>query len=173
MAYTLEQLSADIRQALKADAGLAGKQAVCELVSKVLLDREFVAKHLTAEQCRPRKVLYEDPELGFCVCGHVYEDVSNGTPHDHGSSWAIYGVAAGNTEMTDWRIVKRGEGDAPNLVERAETYLMRPGDSHLYDVGAVHSPKRSGPTKLVRIEGQNLDRVKRSHIKALEVTPAH
>lgn len=174
MAYTLEQLSADIRQALKADAGLAGKQAVCELVSKVLLDREFVAKHLTAEQCRPRKVLYEDPELGFCVCGHVYEDVSNGTPHDHGSSWAIYGVAAGNTEMTDWRIVKRGEGDAPNLVERAKTYLMRPGDSHLYDVGAVHSPKRSGPTKLVRIEGQNLDRVKRSNIKALEeVTPAH
>ena len=62
MAYTLEQLSTDIREILKADSGTAGKQSVCKLVSKVLLDQEFVAKHLTAEQCRPRKVLYEDPD---------------------------------------------------------------------------------------------------------------
>ena len=94
MTYTLEQLSADIGKALKADSGIAGKQAVCKLVSKVLLDDEFVARHLTAEQCRPRKVLYEDPELGFCICGHVYETAAHGAPHDHGSSWAIYGLAA-------------------------------------------------------------------------------
>jgi hypothetical protein len=49
MAYTLEQLSADIRHALKADAGPAGKQAVCALVSKVLLDKEFVSQHVTAD----------------------------------------------------------------------------------------------------------------------------
>eukprot|EP01034_Spumella_vulgaris_P005374 gene5374-6855_t len=93
MTYTLEQLSADIGKALKADSGTAGKQAVCKLVSKVLLDDEFVAKHLTAEECRPRKVLYEDPELGFCICGHVYETAAHGAPHDHGTSWAIYGLA--------------------------------------------------------------------------------
>jgi hypothetical protein len=168
MSYTLEQLSADIRNTLKADAGVAGKQAVCKLLSKVLLDQEFIAKHLTAEQCRPRKVLYEDPELGFCVCGHVYEKATDGTPHDHGSSWAIYGVAIGNTEMTDWRIVRQGQGDEPSLVEAAKTYLMKPGDSHLYDVGAVHSPKRNGLTKLIRIEGRNLDHVQRSNIKAAE-----
>jgi len=166
MSYTLEQLSADIRNALKADGGPAGKQAVCKLVSKVLLDKEFVAKHLTAEQCKPRKVLYEDPELGFCICGHVYEGAAAGAPHDHGSSWAIYGLAEGDTEMTDWRIVKRGEGESPNLVTPAKTYVLKPGDSHFYDVGAVHSPKREGATKLVRVEGKNLDHVKRSHIKA-------
>jgi hypothetical protein len=166
MSYTLEQLSADIRRELKADTGAAGKQAVCKLVSKVLLDKEFVAKHLTADQCKPRKVLYEDPELGFCICGHVYEGAAAGAPHDHGSSWAIYGLAEGDTEMTDWRIVKKGEGDTPNLVTPAKTYVLKPGDSHFYDVGVVHSPKREGPTKLVRIEGKNLDHVKRSHIKA-------
>jgi hypothetical protein len=166
MSYTLEQLSADIRNALKADGGPAGKQAVCKLVSKVLLDKEFVAKHLTAEQCKPRKVLYEDPELGFCICGHVYEGAAAGAPHDHGSSWAIYGLAEGDTEMTDWRIVKRGEGESPNLVTPAKTYVLKPGDSHFYDVGVVHSPKREGATKLVRVEGKNLDHVKRSHIKA-------
>jgi hypothetical protein len=166
MSYTLEQLSADIRKELKADGGAAGKQAVCGLVSKVLLDKEFVAKHLTADQCKPRKVLYEDPELGFCICGHVYEGAAAGAPHDHGSSWAIYGLAEGDTEMTDWRIVKRGEGDTPNLVTPAKTYVLKPGDSHFYDVGVVHSPRREGPTKLVRIEGKNLDHVKRSNIKA-------
>ena len=123
-------------------------------------------RHLTAEQCRPRKVLYEDPELGFCVCGHVYQGGANGSPHDHGSSWAIYGVAEGDTEMTDWRIVKQGSGDMPSLVEPVKTYVMKPGDAHLYDVGVVHSPRRDGLTRLVRIEGANLDRIKRSNIKA-------
>ena len=48
MAYTLEQLSADIRKTLKADSGVTGKQQVCKLVSKALLDQEFIARHLTA-----------------------------------------------------------------------------------------------------------------------------
>jgi len=43
---------------------------------------------------------------------------------------------------------------------------LKPGDSHFYDVGVVHSPNRKGPTKLVRIEGSNLDRLERSNIKA-------
>lgn len=166
MAYTLEQLSADIRNVLKADPGIGGKQAVCRLVSNVLLDQEFVDKHLRADQCKPRKVLYEDPELGFCVCGHVYEKPAHGEPHDHGSSWAIYGLAVGDTEMTDWRIVRKGEGTTPTLVEPERVYVLKPGDAHFYDVGVVHSPKRDGLTKLVRIEGANLDRIKRSNIKA-------
>jgi len=165
MAYTLEQLSADIRNALKADSGKGGKDAICKFVSTALLDRDFVAQHLTAEQCRPRKVLYEDPELGFCICGHVYEKPAQGEPHDHGPTWAIYGLALGDTEMTDWRIVKEGGGDAPSLVEPVRTQTMKPGDCHFYDVGAIHSPKRRGLTKLLRIEGRNLDRVRRSNIK--------
>ncbi len=166
MAYTLEQLSADIRHALKADSGPAGKQAVCALVSKASLDKEFVARHLTSDQCRPRKVLYEDPELGFCICGHVYEAPAHGTPHDHGSSWAIYGLAVGDTEMTDWRIVQPGDGSNPTLVEPERSYVLQPGDAHFYDVGVVHSPRRDGPTKLVRIEGANLDHIKRSNVSA-------
>ena len=164
MAYTLEQLSGDIKSALKADAGPAGKQAICALVSKALLDKEFVAQHLTAEECRPRKVLYEDPELGFCVCGHVYLTAAIGEPHDHGSSWAIYGLAEGDTEMVDWRVVKQGEGAVPTLVEPDKSYVLRPGDAHFYDVGVIHSPTRSLITRLIRIEGANLDHVKRSRI---------
>jgi hypothetical protein len=111
-------------------------------------------------------VLYEDPELGFCICGHVHDGAAVGKPHDHGSSWAIYGQAEGMTEMTDWKIVKAGAGESPALVEPVRTYTMKPGDAKLYDVGVVHSPNRQAPTKLIRIEGANLDRVKRSNIAA-------
>lgn len=172
MTHTLEQIGAEIRAALKADSSPKGKDAICAIVAKVLQDKEFVAQHLTAEQCKPRKVLYEDPELGFCICGHVYEKPAHGAPHDHGTSWAIYGLAEGDTEMTDWRIVKKGDGESPTLVEPAKTYVMRPGDAHFYDVGVVHSPKRDGLTRLVRIEGANLDHVQRSNIKAAESAPA-
>ena len=125
MTHTLEQIGAEIRAALKADSSPKGKDAICAIVAKVLQDKEFVAQHLTAEQCKPRKVLYEDPELGFCICGHVYEKPAHGAPHDHGASWAIYGLAAGDTAMTDWRVVRQGGGGSP-CVEPAKTYVMRP-----------------------------------------------
>ena len=67
--------------------------------------------------------------------------------------------------MTDWRIVRKGDGTNPTLVEPDRTYVLKPGDAHFYDVGVVHSPKRDGLTKLVRIEGANLARIKRSNIK--------
>jgi len=168
----LEGLAAEIRTALKKDSGAAGKTAVCGILSKALLDTEFVDRHVTAEDCKPRKVLYEDPELGFCICGHVYLGPAAGAPHDHGPSWAIYGQAGGTTDMTDWRIVQKGDGEQPSLVEPVTTYTMKPGDAHLYDVGVVHSPNRTGTTKLIRIEGCNLDRIKRSNIKAAQAKAA-
>lgn len=166
MSYTLERLADEIRETLKAKPGPEGRQAVCAVVSNALRDEALVERHVTEEACRPRKVLYEDPELGFCICGHVYDKPRTGAPHDHGPTWAIYGQAVGTTTMTDWRIVQPGDGEAPSLVEPAGTYEMKPGDSHLYDVGDVHSPQWHGPTKLIRIEGANLDRIKRSNIKA-------
>jgi hypothetical protein len=168
MAYTLTELAADIRETLKADGGRAAKERICSYVSRSLTDQAFIAAHLKdrAPGAHPREVLYEDPELGFCICGHVYDGPASGAPHDHGPSWAIYGQATGTTEMTDWRIVTKGAAGEASLVEPVKTYLMRPGDAHLYDVGDVHSPKRDAPVRLVRIEGHNLERVQRSPIKA-------
>jgi hypothetical protein len=169
MAYTLEQFAADIREALKADQSPAAKHKVCGYVSRSVNDPVFLATYLKDRppNANPREILYEDPELGFCICGHVYDGVAIGSPHDHGSSWAIYGQAAGVTEMTDWKIVEEGKAGRPSLVEPVRTYLMKPGDAHFYDVADVHSPRREAPVKLIRIEGRNLDHVKRSNIKAV------
>jgi hypothetical protein len=174
MTYTLEQFAADIRAALTADASSAAKLKVCGYVSQSLNDPVFVATYLKDRppNANPREILYEDPELGFCICGHVYDGPAIGSPHDHGSSWAVYGQAAGITEMTDWKIVEKGEAGKPSLVEAVRTYVMKPGDAHFYDVADVHSPRREAPVKLIRIEGQNLDHVKRSNIKAAQPVAA-
>lgn len=168
MPYTLSDLARDVRRCLGDAAATDCAEGLCEVLAKALRDDDFIREHLPdrAEGAPAREILYEDPELGFCICGHVYEGEAIGQPHDHGPSWAIYGQARGTTEMTDWRIVTPGEGDNPTLVKPAKTYTMRPGDARFYDVGHVHSPKRTAPTRLIRIEGRNLDTVTRSHIAA-------
>ena len=173
MAYELEQLAADIRAALLAEPGAAGREAACRFVEQALRDDAFIEIHLKdrAPGAAPREVLFEDPELGFCICGHVYGEPAHSPPapsqpHDHGATWAIYGQARGRTEMTDWRIVEAGEGDQPARVEPVEIYSLEPGQARLYDVGAVHAPRRDQPTKLIRVEGQNLDNLQRSNIEA-------
>ena len=167
MSYTLDQFSSDCRAALLKDPGPVGRELVRQYTEKACSDPDFVAKYLGLDADGERKILYEDPELGFCILAHVYRGSKNSPPHDHGPSWAIYGQAVGVTEMTDWKIVEKGEAGKPSLVEPVRTYEMKPGDAHFYDVADVHSPRRAAPVKLIRIEGRNLDHVKRSNIKAM------
>ena len=165
MAYTLETLATDIRQTLKSGSTAETGPKVAALVEKALKDKAFVDNNLGRPGMKTREVIYEDPELGFCVCAHTYEGAASTPAHDHGPAWAIYGQAIGVTEMTDWKIVKKGTGDEPSLVEPVRVYKLEPGMAKFYDVGAVHSPKRDSATKLIRVEGKNLDTVKLSNIK--------
>ena len=168
MAYTLKQFAADCHDALATDSGPAGREVVRQHVEKALQDRQFLATHLGPDNHQERSVIYEDPELGFCICAHVYSDAKRGNPHDHGPTWAIYGQAEGETKMTDWRIVTAPAGDQkPGKVERVRSYTLKPGDAYLYNVGDVHAPLRYAPTKLIRIEGQNTDKIKRTPLEAL------
>jgi len=167
MAYTLEQFAADIRSALTANPGPGGREAVRTLVERVLRDADFVAKYVPPDLKEERNVLFEDPEIGFCICAHNYSGAKRGKPHDHGPTWAIYGQAAGETEMTDWRIVAAARDGEPAKVELARSYTLHPGDAHLYEPGDVHAPLRDGPTRLIRIEGKNTDKVERTRIEAV------
>jgi len=160
MAYTLEQLSAACRQALVEDPGPGGRKKVCALVEDVLKDPAFVATHL-GDDVPERKILYEDPTLGFCVLAHVHTGARESQPHDHGPSWAIYGQARGETVMSDWAVVEPATEGGPGTVRLVTSYRLSPGMAHLYNEGDVHSPRRDGPTRLIRIEGRNMDTVSR------------
>ena len=167
MNYTLLELAKDIKNILKNSEIKDVSNDVCLLVSRAVKDDIFVTDNLTERSPNenPREVLYEDEELGFCICGHVYQAEANGMPHDHGSSWAIYGQAEGETEMTDWEIVNNQSDDEIKYVKPKKTYTLKRGDVHYYAKGEVHSPVRKSAVKILRIEGVNLDYIKRSNIK--------
>jgi hypothetical protein len=160
MSYTLDEFSAACHRILKADSGLDGRKKVSALVQDVLRDEKFIATHL-GDEVPERKVIYEDPELGFCILAHVYRGAKESNPHDHGPSWAIYGQARGETEMSDWELVEPAKDGKPGKVRQVRTYTLKPGMAHIYNEGDLHSPRRAGPTRLLRIEGRNMDKVRR------------
>jgi predicted metal-dependent enzyme (double-stranded beta helix superfamily) len=166
MANTLEKFAANCHDILKAERGPAGRQRVRALLQEMLKDDGFVSRYLT-EQTPERKILYEDPELGFCILAHSYKGARESPPHDHGPSWAIYGQARGETEMSDYELLAPATPQNPGKVRRTRTYKLTPGAAHVYNEGDLHSPKRAGPTRLIRIEGVNMEKVRRLKYEAV------
>ncbi len=165
MKYTLQNFISDCRAALHRDEGPVGLEQVRLCVKKALNDKTFIFKYLGDDNTAERQIVYEDPKLKFCICTHVYTGPKKSKPHDHGPTWAIYGQAVGITKMTDWRLISPPNGDAPGKVEMIKSYWLRPGDAHLYDVGAIHAPIRDGATRLIRIEGQNTEKIERTPLE--------
>jgi hypothetical protein len=166
MASKLDSFVADCRSALKSQPGTAGREKVKDLVKQVLSDPEFVQTYIP-EGTPERHVLYEDPELGFTVLAHGYTGAKGSKPHDHGPSWAIYGQASGETIMTAWDCVSRPTEATPGQAKFNHNYVMKPGDAYLYDVGVLHSPERKDSTRLLRIEGLNMAKIKRLPYEAV------
>ena len=154
MEFTLDSFASECHRILKAEPGPAGREKVRAVVEEVLKDEKFLGTYLN-DNTPDRQVIYEDPELGFCICAHLNKDAKEANPHDHGSSWAIYGQAFGETEMSDWEIIEPAAEGKPGKVRRARVYALKPGMAHIYNEGDVHSPKRVTTTGLIRIEGKN------------------
>ena len=160
MPQTVEQFGTACRAALKAEPGPAGRQKVCALVKEVLTDDAFIKANFD-DHTPERKILHEDSELGFCILAHQYKTPKESPPHDHAHSWAIYGQVAGETAMSDWELVSPASADKAGKVKHKNQYKLTPGIAHVYNEGDLHSPSRAGPTRLIRIEGTNMEKVKR------------
>jgi hypothetical protein len=160
MGFTLEQFADQCHRILAADPGPEGRKKVCAVVQDVLKDQDFVQKYL-GDQVGEREILFEDPELGFCILAHRYVGARVSNPHDHGPYWAIYGQAVGETIMSDFSLVEpAGEGKR-GKVKFVRSYSLKPGMAHVYNEGDLHAPRRESTTKLIRIEGRNLDKIRR------------
>ena len=160
MGHTLEQLAARMHDILAAEPGPAGREKVRALVQEVLTDEAFVAKHLAVD-VPESKMLFQDPDLCLCIHADFYKGARESNPHDHGPTWAIYGQARGETLMNDWALVEPASEAKPGKVRHVRSYPLKPGMAHVYNEGDLHSPRRDGPTRLIRIEGTNMDKVKR------------
>ena len=56
--------------------------------------------------------------------------------------------------MTEWALVEPASPEKPGKVRRVKTTVLKPGMAFVYNEGDLHSPSRSGPTRLIRIEGR-------------------
>lgn len=160
MSLTLPAFAASIREVLQHDDTPTGRERVAALLRAALQDRPFVDS-LFDDASPERKIVHEDPQLGFCILAHRYTDARDGGPHDHGPSWAIYGQADGATVMSDWVPVGTVSAKGRQQVRKVRDYTLTPGVAHLYNEGDIHAPSRTGPSRLVRIEGVNLEKVRR------------
>lgn len=160
MSETLASFAARSRAVLLKENNPAGREKVAALLREALLDRGFVESLFDADSPE-RKIVYEDPDLGFCILAHRYTGAKDSPPHDHGPSWAIYGQADGETAMSDWEPVGTAKPGEPVRVRKVRDYKLTPGQAHVYNERDVHSPSRAGPTRLVRFEGQDMTKVKR------------
>ncbi len=165
MEKLLSELAENCSQLLKSSPGSDGRTKVAALLSDVLADPANIDT-LIPPSTGERDLLYQDPDLGFCIFAHQYKGPKSSPPHDHGASWAIYAQARGETEMTDYELVSPASEETPGKVRAIKTYRLTPGDAHVYDEGDLHSPTRSGPTSLLRIEGMDLGPVKRLRYEA-------
>ena len=166
MTQTLQAFAAKCREILKAENNASGRSKVSAALQEALKDEDFVAAQFS-DASPERKILYEDPDLGFCILAHNYTGPKESPPHDHGPSWAIYGQARGVTAMTDWDLIEPASAEKAGTVKKRRDYKLTPGVAHVYNEGDLHSPSRAGPTRLIRIEGTNMEKVKRFKFEAV------
>ena len=160
MNKVLNDLAKKCQKILSERPGPEGREKIAELLQVLLSDPANVDA-LVPESTGERDILYEDPELGFCILAHKYEGEKTAPPHDHGPSWAIYAQARGETIMRDYDRIEDASADKPGRVKVSRTYSLTPGIAKVYNEGDLHAPTRVGPTSLVRVEGTNMSRVER------------
>lgn len=178
MGYSLREFCEDARTALRADPGPAGREKVARNLERLLVDREFVAEHLGPDQPSGAETIYTDPELDFRVMAHTNRGASNNTPHCHGPSWVIYGMAMNYVEMTEWERADDGTREGFADLKPVNKYTLNTGEAHVFNEGVIHSLNRPLETRLIRFTGCDLDKTlryrydpERQTVKVLEPNP--
>ncbi|MBS0548734.1 MAG: hypothetical protein JSR24_13355 [Proteobacteria bacterium] len=161
MAYTLDAFVKDAKTSLKEHDGPAGREKVRQLLEKLLANKEFVDEAVGPNAPLGNRKLYEDKEQGFVVLAHCNAKAHKSPPHDHGSSWAVYGQAVKHTDMSEYKRVDSGDGAGEARLEKVKSYRLEPGHAGVYDVKAIHAIDYPEGSRFVRVTGRDLDYVQR------------
>jgi len=175
MTYTLDAFVTDAKSALQTTNGPAGREKVRLLLEKLLGNQAFVDDAVGPAAPIGTRKLYEDKDLGFVVLAHCNPKPHKSPPHDHGSSWAVYGQAVKHTDMSEYERLDGGNGAGEAKLEQVKSYRLEPGHAGIYDVGAIHAIDYPEGSRFVRVTGRDLDYVERLKFDtaAGKVKPAH
>ncbi len=110
--YTMETFVADVRQIFASTKDpRAQAQEVARHMQVLLKAPGWLEEriNLSAEGGFGRYDLHQDEEFGhpeggfLLMCGVQAPGKEAGVPHDHGTTWVVYGVYKGAIEQTKWR----------------------------------------------------------------------
>lgn len=162
MAYTLEQFCQDAVKAMKADPGDGGREKARDYLAKLLKEKDFVTKYCSPDHKPGTTLLYRDPELGFDVLAHCFKGGAKSPPHDHGTSWAIYGQALGHTDVVVWKRKDGAKGDkqnGPADLDKIDQYELNAGDAGVFHPGIVHTVEFTPGSRYIRVTGTDLNKL--------------
>jgi predicted metal-dependent enzyme (double-stranded beta helix superfamily) len=157
MAYAFEDFTKDAHDFLTADPGPAGREKVRNGLATLLRDRAELDARIRPDA--GTQVLHHDPDTGIYVLAHPHPKEGRRGPHDHGPSWAIYGVLDGETETVEWARKDDGSREGYAEIEPARKYTIREGEAYLYNEGTPHSVYYPEGTMLIRVTGTDLNTV--------------
>ena len=160
MSYSLGDFCDDARAILLESDDHDGRENIRQKLELLVRDPAFCAAYVGPDSDLGVSQIFEDPNLHFCVLAYNMAESRTSPPHDHGGSWAVYGQAAGYTDMTIWSAVglRHGEGDGKGggNIEPVRTFRLAPGQAGLFDVREIHSIQYPGDSKFVRVTGVDM-----------------
>jgi predicted metal-dependent enzyme (double-stranded beta helix superfamily) len=143
-AYGLEQFISDVRAASRKQLSSGETlRAIAPGFKKLLNNRRFLQEKLSSLNAVGDEVcLHTDAEHHFVVLARgVSRGQSHaGSPHDHGSLWALYGIYEGSARFQRYEVDPASEGGPfPGLRLVSET-PAKPGDYDAIEPGNIHLP---------------------------------
>ena len=161
MGMSLEQFAAECRRILESTPGPAGRKKVGAVVQEMLKDDAFVAKHV-GDDVPERKILYEDPDARLLhpraqLLGREGEPAARSRP-------VVGDLRPGARRDDHERLDGARAGDrSQGRQGQARAQLSAQAGLTPTSTTRATSTRRggTGPTKLIRIEGTNMSKVKR------------
>ena len=154
MTYSLENFCDEVRATLLVSDDPESRDKIRQKLELLLHDDAFCAEYVSSDESSGLQQIYQDADLDFCVLAYNMDDARTSPPHDHGTSWAVYGQAAGYTDMTIWDAVEGGD----NSIKPVRSFRLEPGQAGLFDIREIHSIQYPAGSKFVRITGTDMSK---------------
>tara|TARA_X000001036_G_scaffold430528_2_gene463341 strand:+ start:646 stop:1158 length:513 start_codon:yes stop_codon:yes gene_type:complete len=157
LSYLLEDFCEDCSLSL-ANSEMP-QEEIRRSMEKLLSETDFIEKYFSSEAEVGINVIHEDDKTGFQVLTHIYANGKESPPHDHGTSWAVYGQAVKHTDMTIWRRTDNGANENQAIVEPEKTFRLNPTMAGIFEIGKIHSIKFPDGARFLRVTGTNLNKI--------------
>ena len=91
------------------------------------------------------------------MCG-IQRPGQDNLPHDHGTTWVVYGIYQGAIEQTKWRWSYPESDRTSPEIKPLESWVQGPGDIAFFLPGEIHNTRCVADDRavVVRLEGQKL-----------------